>query len=55
MSIYPQSSRQPSADGPAPRSTDESRKRAFVTPALTSEGSVPRITCGSDIFGDNRP
>lgn len=35
--------------------TSESlERRAYERPALETIGSVPRLTGGSDIFGDNR-
>ncbi len=36
----------------APRSSGSPRKKCFAAPALILHGTVPRITCGSDIFGD---
>lgn len=37
----------PAADGPG-----DPAKRAYERPALETVGSVPRLTGGSDIFGD---
>lgn len=38
---------------PLAETSESSERRAYERPALETVGSVPRLTGGSDIFGDD--